>query len=297
MSISWTPIGFAMASVLLNWSPRARGEDLCATGESPHVKVVVDMDAGTPGCQSSVTVREGTTLVSGVSVFVFDPSGTHALWAIGYLGGLDRGIAFGHVPENQEHQGSVTALLPTPGAAVHPQNTPWVFAAMDKGFAGPEVHYVEFGASQSALIHNVPVEPIFRVDIELTGAVAGDVFRFNLADFVTLWMNGEYGAFSTQGPMTLDSGGDAVLDGTPTLYGVDADVAVSTPPAAFQVDYVDGSGGEGATIRVVASSGAVPAVSTWGIASMALLMLTGATVVLRRRVRRDTRGPSFLSGS
>ncbi len=275
----------------------AWGEDPCGPGTNAFVQVVLDMDASTPGCQSTVTVPEGTTVVRDVAVYVFDPSGGRGLWAVGYLGGLDRGISFGHAPNNVDHQGSVTALTPTPGTAVHPENTPWVFAAMDKGLAGPEVHYVEFGAEQTAAIPAAPAAPIFRVDIELSGAVAGDVFRFHLADFVSIWTNGEHGAFSTAGPMTLDSGGDAVPDGTQTLYGTDADAAVPLPPAAFQVDFVDGSAGEGATIRVVADSGAVPAASTWGVAWMALLLLTGATILLRRQARRDIRDSTVAHGA
>lgn len=284
MSTTKTLVMAAVLAVSIGWGAAVHGEDPCGANESAFVKVVVDMDAATPGCQSTVTVPEGTTMVRDVAVYVFSPSGGHALWAIGYLGGLDRGIAFGHAPNNVDHQGTVAALTPASGTAVHPQNTPWVFAAMDKGLAGPEVHYVEFGASQSATINTAPGEPIFRVDIELSGAVAGDVFRFHVADFVSLWTNGENGAFSTLGPMTLDSGGDAVADGTQTLYGVDADVAVALPPAAFQVDYIDGmAGGGGATIHVTANAGAVPTVSAWGVAAMALVLLSGATVLLRRR--------------
>ncbi|MHC4211665.1 MAG: dockerin type I domain-containing protein, partial [Planctomycetota bacterium] len=98
--------------------------------------------------------------------------------------------------------------------------------------------------------------PIFTVDITLQGAAAGDVFDLYLLDFITVWMRyfdmGDYGAFSTSELTSLDTGGDAVPDGTQSIYGVDYDTPVPVPPAKFLVDYIDGPPGGGpATIRIV----------------------------------------------
>jgi hypothetical protein len=42
-----------------------------------------------------------------------------------------------------------------------------------------------------------------------------------------------------------------VLDGSRSIYGIDADPGIPAPPAAYEVDLIDGPMGEGATIRVV----------------------------------------------
>ncbi len=251
------------------------------------VKVVVDMDATTAGIQSNITVPAGTTLLRDVAVYIFDPSETHSMWGIGYLGGLDRGIAFGHSPDNVNHQGQVTGLVARPGAPVHPENTQFVFPAMDKGFAGPEIQYLEINASQPALIGANPAQPVFFVDVQLSGAQAGDVFAFHVLDHVRVWTGGAGGAFSTQGAMTLDTGGDAVPDATQTAYGTDPDAAIAAPPASFLVDFIDGDPAGPATITivagVVAGPGSIPTVSQWGLTAMSLLILAAGCVVLRRR--------------
>ncbi|MBI5864283.1 MAG: hypothetical protein HZB38_07230, partial [Planctomycetes bacterium] len=175
---------------------------------------------------------------------------------IGYLGGLDRGIAFGHVISEFNH-GVVAALVATPGSAVNPANTPWPFAAFNgaKAFDGPEVQYVEWGADAPAVIR-ADAPPIFLVRIDIRDALPCDVFDFYVADYVTIWRDWvpgfpPAGAFSTTGLNTLDTGGDAVPDQTVTLAGVDADQPVPVPPGAYEVDYVDGPAGGGpATIRV-----------------------------------------------
>ena len=108
------------------------------------------------------------------------------------------------------------------------------------------------GADQPTAIPAVPAAPIFTVDITLADVEAGDVFDFYLLDMVVVWSAKIGGAFSTQGQLSLDSGGDAVADGTLTIYGVDPDPPLSVPPAAFLVDYIDGppEGGP-ATITVL----------------------------------------------
>lgn len=71
-----------------------------------NVIVVVDMDVALPGIQSSVTVPP-----TQAAVYLFDPLGTRTLWGMGYIRGLDRGIAFGHVPGIQNF-GAVGSLIP-----------------------------------------------------------------------------------------------------------------------------------------------------------------------------------------
>ena len=85
------------------------------------VRVVVDMDAGTSGIQSHVVAPANQTRVEGIAVYAHDLTGGHTLWGIGYIGGLDRGIAFGHTPSNL-NQGTVVALVPTAGATLNPGN-------------------------------------------------------------------------------------------------------------------------------------------------------------------------------
>jgi hypothetical protein len=223
------------------------------------VEVVVDMDASTPGIQSTVTVPAATMHVPGVAVYIRDPLGERVLWSIGYLGGFDRGIAFGHMPDEEHNAGSVLRMTAYPGTPVNPHNTPWTVEApyFDPGFIGPETHYLEFGAEAPAVIPAEPQGPVFTADIFLDGAQMGDRFAFYLLDFVVVWNSGgEHGAFSTVGPdMTLDTGGDVVPDGTETIYGLDPDPALPVPPASFTVDYIDGPvEGGGAVIEIVAKS-------------------------------------------
>ena len=96
-------------------------------------------------------------------------------------------------------------------------------------------------------------------------------------------VKGPGGAFCTHGPLSLDTGGDAVADGTQTLHGVDADVPVEVPPGAFYVDFVDGGMQGPATITVVQPVRAIPTVSEWGMVMMGLLLLTFGTLGLKRR--------------
>jgi dockerin type I repeat protein len=236
--------GLALA---LACATQARAAGTC--GEAT-VQVILDMDAKAPGFQPSVTIPAGTAVVEGVSVYVLDPSESACVWGIGYLGGIDRGIALGHMP-GDGNQGSVVALRAAPGAPLNPANFALVFGppGMQPGFAGPELQYIEGGAAAPAIIPAAPVEPLFRADVVLDGAAAGDEFRLYLLDMVVVWTAGQGGAFSTQGFLTLDAGGDAVPDQTQTIYGVDPDAPLPVPPAAYLVDFIDGP--QGATIRVV----------------------------------------------
>jgi hypothetical protein len=215
------------------------------------------MDTAAPGIQSSVTVSACTTLVRDVAVYIIDPLEERSMWSIGYVGGIDRGISFGHMPGDDNH-GSIGALTATAQTPINPGNFSWVVQSpgLDPGFMGPEVQYLEWGADAPAVIPAQPAGPIFMVDIELEDAVPGDSFDFYLLDFISVWDSGiDGGAFSTQGPnVTLDTGGDAVPDGTSTIYGSDPDSSIPVPPAAFLVDYIDGSPGP-ATIEVIATAG------------------------------------------
>ncbi len=217
-----------------------------AAAQQP-VLVWVDMDPSRPGFQAVAHAPPGTTTIPGVGVYIWDPSGGNLVLSLGFLGGLDRGISFGHIPGGS--QGMVTGLTGHAGMPVNPANTGWTFPAMQPGFPGPEVQYIELGATALAPIHTIPIAPVFTVDIHLSGAAAGDVYRFALLDLVTLWLGGTGGAFTTDAANPLRTGGDSVPDHTPSLLGFDADVAQPVPPAAFAVDYVDGGWGP-AEIRI-----------------------------------------------
>ena len=203
------------------------------------VQVIVDMDSNKPGRQSNICIPVGTTVVLNVSVYVLDPRQQNAIWGIGFVGGIDRGIAFGHMPDEIGNQGMVSELIGRVDTPINPGNFALLAHSpgLDPGFVGPELQYIEAGAEGSAVIPSDPPNPIFTVDIMLEELAAGDVFDFYLLDFVTVWSQQSGGAFCTLGLNSLDSGGDVVLDGTQTIYGVDPDPAIPVPPAAFLVDY------------------------------------------------------------
>jgi hypothetical protein len=218
------------------------------------VIVALDLDAAAPGRQHRVVALPGDG-VAAAAVTISDPSESHAVFTIGYLGGLDRGIACGHMI-NPENHGEIIGFTATPGQAANPGNNAYPFRAFNgaKAFDGPEVQYAEWGADQPATIQS-DAPPVFTLQIEFRDALPCDTFDFYLADYVTIWRTypglPPAGAFSTGGLNTLDTGGDAVPDGTVTTAGTDADPAVPVPPAAYYVDYVDGppTGGP-ATIRI-----------------------------------------------
>jgi hypothetical protein len=215
-----------------------------------YVIVTVDMDALTPGLQTTIDIPAGTTRVDDVAVYIYSPSGRNSLFGIGFIGGIDRGIAFGHMPSNT-HAGRVTRMTARVGEPVNPANfgIVWGDGAIMKGFVGPEVQYLETGAQQPAPFPTAPLRPVFTADIELHSAQRGDVFDFYLLDFVAVWSPG-HGAFTTINVLnTLDTGGDAIPDGTRTAYGVDPDTPIPVPPASFLVDFIDGAP---ATITIAA---------------------------------------------
>lgn len=227
-------------------------------GDSPPpVSVVVDMDAATPGVQHTVTITACTDHLAEIAVYVSDPTETRSVWSIGYIGGIDRGIAFGHVPD-VANAGVVTAVTAAPVAPVNPDNDAyvWTEGAIQPAFSGSEVQYIEAGAATPATIGATPM-PIMHVSVALENAGPGDVFAFYLADEVTIWSGGVGGAFSTTAAINaLDTGGDSIPDATDTVAGMDADAAIAVPPAAYHVDFVDGPAGGGpATIVVVARPG------------------------------------------
>ena len=236
------------------------------------VQVILDMDAQTPGIQSTVKLRACETVLPGVAVYIRDPLAARSFYSIGYLGGIDRGIALGHSPTN--NVGAVTSINATPVSTANPGNTAYITPGFIPAFAGPEVWYMEYGVNAPAVIAADP-QPIFTADIVLNATHPGDTFRFYLLDYVSVWSGNRFGAFSTTSPINaLDTGGDASLDGTVTSVGVDPDHAVPVPPAAFHVDFIDGPGG--ARIEIIPRLGDVNAdnnvniidllavVSAWG---------------------------------
>ncbi len=220
-----------------------------------------------------------------MSVWIYAPSGPVPVHSIGYLGGLNRGLAFGHTPFEEEHGGHVVAITATALDPLVDGNSVFVNNGIEKLFEGPEVQYFEtgdFGAG-SGLIAVDPIAPVLTVDIEFANAAAGDRFHFYLGDKTAEWQAGAYGAFSSGDVNTLESGGDACPDRTSTLAGLDSDIAVPVPPALYRVDYVDGhSGSGGAVVRVVNQ---VSALRGWSLVTL-LILLTIATVriLYQRRV-------------
>lgn len=216
-----------------------------------HVVVALDMDAKTPGLQHTINVPPGAVRVADVGVYFFDPTGRARFDAIGYIGGIDRGIALGHTPNPRNvgiaaalHAGTVTPIDPSGVGFL------WEEGGIQEAFEGPEVQYIEFATGNVPFPREPGRVPTFTVDVVLQGAVSGDNFEFFLLDFVTVWRDGRGGAFSTDGGF-LNTGGDAVPDGTVSLAGIDADVPQPIPPATFTVDFQDGPGGGGGGTIVV----------------------------------------------
>ncbi len=242
------------------------------------VTVAVDLDPSTPGYQTTLFVEPGTTVIEDVAIWLFDPNGSAAIVGIGYIGGLNRGIAFGHV-NNQANLGLVSGLTVTAVNSAAPGHAgAFVDGGTQPMFDGPEVQYFEAGGTPAVIPRNPPM-PVLQLDIELSGAVDGDAFIFHLGDMTAAWLAGgqDGGAFSTIDFGSLDAGGDACPDGTATLYGLDADPAAPAPPAPFCVDYVDGGG---ATIVV---SSDIPALRTWGLIGLAAVLCIAGVLIIRRQ--------------
>jgi hypothetical protein len=241
-------------------STMATGGSVHALGPPPPrppIVVVVDMDPNTPGFQSSVSVTACTDVVQGIAIHIHGPPRTHEVWSIGYFGGIDRGIAFGHMVNNA-NAGEVIDITASTGTPVNPGNTPWVTPGFIPVFDGGEIHYLEVGASAPALVSPPPTPPVCTVTVALGNAHPGDQFRFFLLDYVTVWSGGTNGAFSVSGPVnTLDAGGDYEPDQTLTTMGFDPDKFIPSPPAPFIVDYIDGLDniGGGAVIYILPKPG------------------------------------------
>lgn len=224
-----------------------------AVAQHDHVIVALDMDPRTPGIQSSTVVRPGNHDVL-VDVYAYDPKGGRWIMQIGYIGGIDRGIALGHAP-TPGNRGRIDWIRGTAGTPITSGGTGivWHDPLIEKGFEGPEVQYVEVGGVGEFPL--AATHPMFSARIGLFGGRVGDIFDFHLLDFVTVWRGGGSGAFTSLGSTNwLDSGGDAVPDGTRTRFGVDPDVFVPAPPARFTVDYRDGPPGGGPGTIVVAEA-------------------------------------------
>ncbi len=246
------------------------------------VIVALDLDPARPGFQTSLEVAPGTRWVRGVGIWIFDPAGAAPLHSVGYLGGLNRGIAFGHVPHADPHAGAVASITAT---ALHPVvagHDAFVDGGTEPFFAGPELQYFEFGGfgAPPGTIPSSPGSPVLTLDIELADATAGDVYRLQLGDKTAQWLlggSGVGGAFSSSDVNTLEAGGDACPDGTLALSGTDPDSGAPAPPAPYRVDYRDGPAPGGATIVVV---GGVPVPRL----ALALLLVASAGIAIFARL-------------
>ncbi len=225
-------VGIALASAFLG----GVGAEMAAA-QTTAARVILDMDPARPGFQNRVKIRPNQTQVP-MAVYIVGGAPQQMVWGIGYLGGLDRGIAVGHVPGQPTH-GVLTGLSGGAGQPVMAGGSGYAGpGGFQKVFVGPEVQYVEYGPGPSPLPLN-PTQPVFTVTANLAGPMPGDRFDLYIADAVRIW-RGEGGAFSTTSAFSLDTGGDAVLDATPTLVGQDGDAGTPVPPGAFLVDYIDG---------------------------------------------------------
>ena len=250
---------------------------------SECVIVAVDLNPEEPGFQTTIDVGAGTHWLRGVSVWIYAPSGPLPIHSIGYLGGLNRGLAFGHTPFEEEHSGHVVGITATALDPLVDGSSVFVNNGIEKLFEGPEVQYFETGefGAEPGMIAVDPVTPVLTVDIELANAVVGDLFHFYLGDKTAEWQAGGHGAFSSGDVNTLESGGDACPDQTTTLSGLDSDTAVAVPPALYPVDYVDSHGGSGgAVVRVVSQ---LPALRGWSLFTLLLLLTTSTALILYPR--------------
>ncbi|MHC4447995.1 MAG: hypothetical protein ACYSXF_09490, partial [Planctomycetota bacterium] len=142
--------------VLVGWLAPGNAGNGSAIGTNAAVKVIVDMDAQSPGIQSNVSVPAGTTVVDDIAVYIFDPA-QRPLWGIGYVGGIDRGIAFGHMP-NAGNQGEVADISANLESSINPDNFATISSppGLDPGFVGPELQYIEGGAAHAVAIPAAP---------------------------------------------------------------------------------------------------------------------------------------------
>ena len=275
-------LSFFAGAVLFNIeASHASGESCC----SECVIVTVDLDSEEPGFQTIITVDAGTRWLRDVGVWIYAPGGPVPIHSIGYIGGLNRGLALGHTPFEAEHSGQVIAITATHLEPLVDGNTVFVNSGFDKLFEGAEVQYFETGAfgAEPGTIGVDPTAPVLTVDIEFANATAGDRFHFYLGDKTAEWQAGASGAFSSGDVNSLESGGDACPDETNTLAGLDSDAAVPLPPALFPVDYIDShSGSGGAIVRVLNE---VPTLRGSLLVTL-LFSLTASTALVLHRRRR-----------
>jgi len=247
-SSNWKHVGIAIAVFAL-------GVSAPSLYAGAYVEVVADLDTQRPGYQHRRVVPEGAKVVHDVGFYIRDPLGSRAFYSIGYIGAIDRGIAFGHM-RGSRNLGQVAGLSVTAVTPVSPDSTGWATGDpfLDKAFNGPEVQYLEHGAQTPAKIPANPAQPVVRLDVLLANTAPGDEFAFFVLDYISVWTQGAHASFSTNAPInSMDTGGDAVPDGTQSVHGVDPDSPIASPPAAFEVDFIDGPAGGGpATIAVFA---------------------------------------------
>lgn len=242
---------------------------LCAPGVAfaqPRVHVVVDINPYEPGIQYSVVVGPTDRVLPGVAVYIFAVEGAPQMRALGYIGAIDRGLSFGHAP-HKSNRGNVTRLVPHEGTPIVPGANIEILRSdgccMQQWFEGPEVQYLELGGPITT-IPAWPTPPVFTVDIELTGPRVRDQFNFHLLDAVAANFGGgtgNAGMFTTMNAGFIDTGGDAVPDLTPTVFGLDPDSPVPVPPGSFVVDLINGpppAGRGGATIFVSCRADIIP---------------------------------------
>lgn len=223
---------------LVSGSLVALAASLQAQGQ---VSVILDLDVDTPGIQSTRVIKPGSVLVEGIGVYILATAPSpHTITSIGFIGGIDRGIALGHQPE-AGLVGTIVGMKGQPVVPAHPVGTGTVIPDFAGMFDGPAVHYLESANAPGPLPTKIG-KPVFMVTLQVEGGQAGDVFDLFVLDAVSTDF-GQGGAFSSIGINELNSGGDAVPDGTRTNLGIDPDKPAAIPPGAFKVDYIDGQGG------------------------------------------------------
>ncbi len=206
-----------------------------------QVSVILDLDVATPGIQSTRTIKPGSVLVEGIGVYILADTPTPpTITSIGFIGGIDRGIALGHQRE-PGLVGKIVGMKGQPVAPAHPSGTGSIIPDFAGMFDGLAVHYLE-SASAPGPLHTSLDKPIFIVTLQVEGGQPGDVFHLFVLDAVSANF-GMGGAFSSIGINELNSGGDSVPDGTRTNIGLNPDKPAAIPPGTFKVDYIDGNGG------------------------------------------------------
>ncbi len=215
---------------------------LCGVSSaSGQVRVTLDLDVNVPGIQSERAIQPGDSTVPNIGVYIIADTPTPPLIVgIGFIGGIDRGIALGHQPEAGV-VGKITAMKGEVIVPVTPGGQGSLFPDFAHMFDGPAVHYLE-SATKPGPIPTQLGKPVFMAAVQIENAQPGESFDLFVLDAVAANF-GKGGAFSSSSFNQLNSGGDAAPDGTRTAIGLDPDQPAPIPPAAFKVDYIDGQGG------------------------------------------------------